>query len=116
MRAELESEDIQAIAAAVVSLLTPLLANQKTGEAEDRIMGVTELAEYLGMSDKWIYDQTSNKSIPYFKLGSNLKFKQKAIDKWMKKFEMPVVSKPSAVLKLVSRQQPAKGCTPYVTT
>lgn len=100
---ELEQGDIMAIAAAVAEFMKPQFANLKSGEADGRIMGVQELAEYLGMSDKWIYDQTGSKSIPFFKLGTILKFRQKEIDKWLTSFDMPAVDKPSALLKLVRR-------------
>lgn len=103
MRSELETEDIQAIAASVAEFMKPHLALLKTAVVNDRIMGVQELAEYLGMSDKWVYDQTGSQRIPYFKLGSILKFRQKEIDKWLRQFEAPAVDKPTAMIKLVKR-------------
>jgi len=103
MKTELEVTDIQAIAAAVAEFMKPQFANLKTGEADDRIMGVPELSEYLGMSDKWVYDQTAQNRIPFFKLGSITKFRKSEIDKWMRKFDTPAVGNPSALKKLVGR-------------
>lgn len=103
MKTELEQGDIQAIAAAVAEFMKPQFANLKNGEADDRIMGVAELAEYLGMSDKWVYDQTGSNRIPYLKLGSITKFRKAEIDKWMRKFDTPAVGNPSALKKLMSR-------------
>lgn len=103
MKTELEHGDIQAIAAAVAEFMRPQLAHLKTGEADDRIMGVPELAEYLGMSDKWVYDQTGSNRIPFFKLGSITKFRKSEIDKWMRKFDTPAIGNPSALKKLMRR-------------
>jgi len=103
MKSIFEADDIQAIASAVTEFLKPQFANLKVGEADDRIMGVPDLAKYLGMSDKWIYDQTSQKSIPFFKLGNVLKFRQKEIDKWLRSFKIPATEQPTALMKLVRR-------------
>jgi len=83
--------------------------------SDDPIMGVQELAEYLGMSDKWVYDQTAGNRIPFFKLGSITKFRRSVIDKWLGKFDTPAVGEPTSMKKLLQRRQPGAGCTPYLT-
>ena len=99
----IEESDVRAIAAAVSQQVLPQLLALKTDGNDDPIMGVHELTEYLGMSDKWIYDQTAGNRIPFFKLGSIIKFRRSAIDKWLGKFETPAVAEPTAMKKLLRR-------------
>jgi len=103
MKFEIDETDVKVIAEAVAQKLMPQLQHLKSGESDDSIMGVPELAAYLGMSDKWIYDQTGGNRIPFFKLGNILKFRKKEIDKWMRAFEAPAVERPTAMMKLVRR-------------
>lgn len=101
MELKMNQQDLQVLAAEVVEMLKPHLQVLKKPDNEEVIMGVQELAVYLGMSDKWVYDQTSSQRIPYFKLGAILKFRKTVIDKWMRSFDMPAVDKPTAFMKLV---------------
>lgn len=103
MKLEIDETDVNAIAKAVAQVLAPQLQQLKSGESDVAIMGVPELAGYLGMSDKWIYDQTGGNRIPFFKLGNILKFRKQEIDKWLRSFDTPAVDKPTAVMKLVKR-------------
>lgn len=96
--------DVQAIATAVVQMLKPQLVKGQEVKDDDVVMGVPELAEYLGMSEKWVYDQTGSRRIPYFKLGSILKFRKTVIDRWLRSFDVPAVDQPSALSKLKSRR------------
>ena len=117
MRIEMEQVDVRAIAKEVHDLLLPQLMALQNGKAEESIMGVAELAEYLGMSEKWIYDQTGGKRIPYFKLGSILKFKKTDIDKWVRTFNVPAVANPTAMKRVIRRRlQLGQGCSPSLTT
>lgn len=103
MKLEMEDVDVLAIAEAVKQQITPQLMQLKLGEGDDPIMGVQELAEYLGMSDKWVYDQTGGNRIPFFKLGSIVKFRRSVIDKWLGKFDTPAVAEPTSMKKLLRR-------------
>lgn len=103
MEVRIDDTDVKAIAKAVAEMLQPQFLNLRSGESDDVIMGVQEVAEYLGMSDKWVYDQTGQNRIPYFKLGSILKFRKKEIDKWVRQFDTPAVDQPSSLKKLVRR-------------
>ena len=83
MKTELEPQDIQAIAAQVVEMLRPILAQKGGGKAEDGIFSVETLAQYLGVSPSWVYKQISLKTIPYFKVGRHPRFRRAEIDKWI---------------------------------
>lgn len=101
MEVRMDQEDVRTIATTVTEMLKPQLELLRGGRDDDAIMGVPELAEYLGMSDKWIYDQTGARRIPFFKLGNILKFRKKEIDKWVRTFDTPAVDKPTALRKLI---------------
>ena len=103
MTFQMDEGDVRAIAAAVSQQILPQLLELKTGGSDDPIMGVQELAEYLGMSDKWIYDQTGGNRIPFFKLGSIIKFRRSVIDKWLGTFDTPAVDEPTSMKKLLRR-------------
>jgi excisionase family DNA binding protein len=45
--------------------------------------GVSELAKYLSVSSKWVYKRTSQKTIPFNKVGGTLLFKRSEIDEWV---------------------------------
>ena len=84
MQSTLEKNDIDAIAEAVFQKLKPLLkaANKKTS-ANDFIFDVKQLSKYLNVPDSWVYRQTCDHNIPYYKLGGYLRFKKPEIDKWL---------------------------------
>ncbi|MFA4828433.1 MAG: helix-turn-helix domain-containing protein [Thermodesulfovibrionales bacterium] len=83
MKAELEHQDIEAIALKVVELLKPLISGNGKQEAENTIFTPETLAEYLQVDTSWVYKQVSLKTIPYFKSGKYTRFKKPVIDKWI---------------------------------
>lgn len=50
---------------------------------EKRYVGPLELSVYLGLSLQTIYEWTSQKKIPFIKLGRLVKFDIMDVDKWM---------------------------------
>jgi excisionase family DNA binding protein len=76
MRTALDQEDIELIAQRVLEVIKPFL----TIKEDDKgiIFSVNELAEYLRVSTKWVYDHAYE--LPHFKLGGFLRFKKKEID------------------------------------
>jgi excisionase family DNA binding protein len=83
MRASLEHEDLTAMAKEVSKLLAPLLKKTEQGSGNDTIFNLKELSEYLNVPDTWVYRQTCDHNIPYYKLGGYLRFKKPEIDKWL---------------------------------
>jgi excisionase family DNA binding protein len=83
MKLELEPQDIEAVANRVAELLKPLLAGTARREEKDIIFTVVQLAEYLNVTDAWVYDRIRDNEIPHSRLGKYLRFKKRDIDKWI---------------------------------
>jgi len=47
------------------------------------VMGVDELADYLGISDSTVYKWVQAREIPFTKLGVGLRFLKRHIDEWL---------------------------------
>ena len=102
MKAEFEHTDIEAIAMRVAELIKPLLSGSSSRhEAEDVILDVEGLREYLKVSKQWLYERTHLKEIPHLKIDGQLRFEKSKIDKWLKTFNVPSVARPERVLKAV---------------
>jgi len=91
MRTELEPSDIQAIVAAVVQQITPVLAGGLAAPRKE-VLDVQEMADYLGVEASWIYKQVQYKAIPHTKVGKYLRFRLKEMDKWLGELSVPAVS------------------------
>jgi excisionase family DNA binding protein len=50
---------------------------------ENRFLDVNGLAEYIHMSESFVYKMVSNKSIPHIKLGTRTLFERSQIDNWV---------------------------------
>lgn len=100
MKLELEKSDIESIAQRVIELLRPVLSSNGKKE-QDIIFDVPGLAEYLKVSRKWIYEKTHYKEIPYIKIGGQLRFRKKDIDKWLDEYNVPTVRTQSKFLLTV---------------
>jgi excisionase family DNA binding protein len=104
MKAEFEQQDIEAIAHKVAEILTHILIRNDKHEI-DTILDVQGLAEYLRVSPKWIYEQTSFKSIPHYKLSNKqLRFRKTDIDDWLNKLKRPAMTEPTGKLRLISNR------------
>lgn len=91
MKTTLEQEDIRAIANTVVEMIKPLLKSSTKYGKDETIFDVEGLSQYLKVGRSWIYQQTSLKNIPYFKVGKYPRFKKSEIDTWInKKSIMPI--------------------------
>lgn len=102
MKAELESQDIEAIAQRIAEILKPMLARNGKQETEETIFDVRGLAEYLKVSSKWIYERTCLKEIPHIKIGGQLRFSKKDIDKWLQTSKIPASNGPRNNFKAAS--------------
>jgi len=84
-------ELVREIAQEVVKAIRPLLS----GRAEnDSILDLDGLAKYLSVTRNWIYQQTHINAIPHHKLGSQLRFRKRDIDKWLDAQKVPSTSTP----------------------
>ncbi len=82
MKIELEVNDIEKIAERVVEQIAPLL-RQNSKSNDNELMTAEELAGYLKVKKSSIYDKVHNKSIPFLKHGTLLRFRRKHIDLWL---------------------------------
>ena len=82
MKAEIEHNDIEAIAEKVVEKIKPLFC-KSSKQIDETIFDVKELALYLKVDKSWLYNQVHLKAIPYFKCGKYTRFKKSVIDKWV---------------------------------
>lgn len=86
------------------------------------IMTITELAQYLNLTEGTLYKKVSNNEIPYTKLGNLLRFPKWAIDQWVSE---NTVKPPDALFNEFARLQSryhfkkwleSKGIDPTVLT
>lgn len=82
MKAEFESQDIEAIAQRLKELLLPIITGNN-GHGEDIIFTPESLAEFLKVDISWVYKKVSSKNIPFFKSGKYVRFKKSSIDRWI---------------------------------
>jgi len=89
----LEAEDIQAISAAVIETLKPILSGTGKQSAEDIIFDKRGLAAYLHISESTISKLVMNKQIPHFKIQAGqsgaVRFRERDIDKWIQRQTIP---------------------------
>ena len=78
-----EKSDIQLFVKEVLKELMPILKTSEKTSANDFIFDVKQISEYLNVPDSWVYRQTCDHNIPYYKLRGYLRFKKSEIDKWM---------------------------------
>ncbi|MER7315721.1 helix-turn-helix domain-containing protein [Streptomyces halstedii] len=48
-----------------------------------RLMSVAELAEYLGVTPAWVYNNHRPLNIPARKIGGHLRFRLADVDRWI---------------------------------
>ncbi|MBF0487216.1 MAG: helix-turn-helix domain-containing protein [Nitrospirae bacterium] len=100
---KLEREDIELLLEPLterfIEALKPILsANVKRDIEPDTIYDVKGLCEYLKVKEKWVYERTHLNEIPFLKIGAQLRFRKKSIDKWLNSFETPAVNQFSGKL------------------
>ena len=106
MKAEITipPEIIKAIAEEVASILKPMMNRLDEPKQTDGLMGVAELAKYLGgVSKDWIYQRTANNEIPFVKIGHLIKFSRSDIDRWLSAQAVPAVSSLSRRLPMLGQ-------------
>jgi excisionase family DNA binding protein len=101
MKIEYDFPDVvlDAIADRVVERLQGILEPNKG--IVDEVLDVPGVAQYLGVTEQFIYDRTALKELPYFKAGRYLRFKRSAIDRWIESQSVPATSPLSRKLKVL---------------
>jgi excisionase family DNA binding protein len=64
--------------------------------AEKKLMTVNEAAAYLGLSVHTLYSWTSQRKVPFVKLGNRVRFDRKKLDAWVDTLaQEPIIDSPS---------------------
>ena len=56
----------------------------------EKLLTITEVAEYLGVTPRWVMDKASSEEIPSFMLGRYRRFRQSDLDAWLDKRKVGV--------------------------
>jgi len=88
----------QEISKEVIKKLRPLL---KGKPENDTIFTVKTLAEYLHVSDQWVYERIHLKEIPFIKIGKFPRFKKSDIERWLDSLKTPAIHPLSRKLRRV---------------
>jgi excisionase family DNA binding protein len=75
------------IARAVVQEIKPLLG--KATDEDESLFTVKTLAEYLQVSQQWVYERIQHNEIPHIKLGKFPRFKKSDINHWLDTLKIP---------------------------
>jgi excisionase family DNA binding protein len=62
---------------------------------EKRFLTIHEAAEYLGFAVHTLYGWTSQRRIPFVKIGGRVRFDKRKLDRWLEQFEFEVVEDPA---------------------
>ena len=59
------------------------MAGSEGGDTTQALMSLPEVARYLGMAERTIYDWAQSGRLPAFKLGATWRFRRSEIDAWL---------------------------------
>ena len=76
----------------VIAGLKPLIRQQDQGQEKD--FSVETLAEHLDIPIRKVYEMTSRRQIPFYKVGNKLRFRPTDIAKWKFATYIPDVNGP----------------------
>lgn len=65
------------------------MPNRLNDDAEP-LLSVRDLARYLSVSERWVYDAVARRTIPFLKVGRKLRFEKQAIEQWLDENASPV--------------------------
>jgi len=92
-------EMIRAIADEVAALLKPMLVSEP--EIQDPIFTQEQLAVYLQVTERWVYERTRFNEIPFFKAGRLNRFRKSEIDRWIQGQSSPATAPAPSRIKIV---------------
>jgi excisionase family DNA binding protein len=77
-------------------------------ENPSRLLEPQEVADYLGMNVRWVYDQARAGRLPHVRLGRYVRFRRESIDAWLEARE-------SQATMPAGTNRPADGLAPRGT-
>jgi len=75
---------------------TNLAKTMPSSAADNAIMTIGEVADYLKVTERTIYRLAGAKQIPAFKVGGSWRFSKADIDGWIKRQSMEAAKEPSS--------------------
>ena len=66
---------------------------------ETRLMTIEEAAAYLGLSIHTLYSWTSQRRVPFVKLGNRVRFDRRKLDAWLETLTEYPVADPKSKIK-----------------
>lgn len=63
----------------------------------ERPLDVAGLAEYLGVSESWVYKQTARRRIPHTRVGREIRFTPEHVQQILAAGDQPAISAPPVV-------------------
>jgi excisionase family DNA binding protein len=99
---QISQEFVDEIVEKLYIRLKPCLSESGKRE-EDVIFDVESLAQYLKVESSWVYNQVSQKALPYFKTGKYVRFRKREIDSWINSQMVKPIS-PLDVLSIKSKR------------
>lgn len=100
MKAEVNidmQELVASISEVLLKELKPLLEHKSE---DDCLFTVKTLAEYLHVSDQWVYERVHYNEIPFIKMGKFPRFKKSDIDQWLDSLATPPLNRLSHTHKM----------------
>ena len=73
------------------------MADSERGGTTPALMSLPEVARYLGMAERTIYDWAQSGRLPAFKLGATWRFRRSEIDAWLETHRSGPVVRPPLV-------------------
>ena len=58
---------------------------------EKRFLNIQEASEYLGFAIHTLYGWTSQRRIPFVKIGGRVRFDKQKLDRWIEQYELEVI-------------------------
>ena len=62
----------------------------------DRLLTADEVAERLGMKTEWVWVQARADRIPHVRLGRYRRFRESAVEEWLRELETGGTGRPSS--------------------
>jgi excisionase family DNA binding protein len=62
----------------------------------DRLLTADEIAERLGMKTEWVWAQARAGRIPHVRLGRYRRFRESAVEEWLREIETSGTGRPSS--------------------
>lgn len=84
MRIEFEKQDIEMLTKEILEGIKRSIHSNREDD-QDKIFDCGDLAIYLGVKVSWVRTHIVSSTIPFFKVGKYIRFRQSSIDEWIRR-------------------------------